>query len=111
MRLIRTLVAPRWRPGRAALAGLLATLAYSVAMEGDIYITGNRFNDVRFIEGLLIGRAKPSAPVRLLAWGLHLLNGALLAEIYAAVFKRFLPGPGWLRGSIFASVFITGAWS
>ena len=55
--IIRRIIRENWRPERAALAGLLATAAYSLAMEGDMYITGNRYSDVRFIQGLLDGKA------------------------------------------------------
>lgn len=113
MNMLRHLISPRWRPGSAALAGLLATLAYSVAMEWDRYLIGNRFNDVQFIEGILEGgkEEKPSKGLWLLSWLLHLFNGVALAEIYAAVLKRFLPGPDWLKGAIFAEAFIAGAWT
>jgi len=80
-------------------------------MEGDMILTGNRFSDVRFIEGLLEGIPVPRQSLPLLAWILHLLNGVLLAEIYAAVFKRFLPGPGWLKGAVFSELFLTSAWT
>lgn len=99
-----------WRPGRAALAGLLATVAYSIAMEGDMSLTGNRFSDVRFIQGLFGRKAAGEKRFLLLAWLLHLLNGVALAELYAALFKRFLPGPDWLRGALFAELFISGTW-
>ena len=111
MNRLRRLISPGWRPGSAALAGLLATLAYSVAMEWDKYLIGNRFNDVRFIEGILGGEGEQSTRGRwLLAWLLHLVNGVVLAEIYAATIKRFLPGSDWLKGTIFGEAFITGAW-
>jgi hypothetical protein len=110
MNMLRRLISPQWRPGLAAIAGLLATLAYSVAMEWDKYLIGNRFNDVRFIEGIL-GGEKRSKRLWLLSWLLHLFNGVALAEIYAAALKRFLPGPGWLKGAIFMETFITGAWT
>jgi hypothetical protein len=109
MNMLHRLINPRWRPGLAALAGLGATLAYSVAMEWDKYLIGNRFNDVRFIEGIFEGE-KRSKGLWLLSWLLHLFNGVALAEIYAATLKRFLPGPGWLKGAIFAETFIIGAW-
>lgn len=99
-----------WRPGRAALAGLLATVAYSIAMEGDMSLTGNRFSDVRFIQGLFGRKAAGEKRFLLLAWLLHLLNGVALAELYAVLFKRFLPGPDWLRGALFAELFISGTW-
>ncbi len=34
----------------------------------------------------------------------------LLAELYAAVFKRLLPGPNWLKGSIFGEMFLLSTW-
>lgn len=109
--IMRHIISPSWKPGRAAFAGLAATVAYSVAMEGDMSLTGSRFSDVRFIEGLLAGKAHPSRLMHWIAWAIHLLNGVLLGEIYAAVLKRFLPGPGWLKGAIFSEVFIVSAWS
>ena len=107
---IRNIISPSWKPGRAAIAGLAATIAYSIAMEGDMSLTGNRFSDVRFIEGLLTGKAHPPRPVYWLSWAIHLLNGVLLGEVYAAVLKRFLPGPGWLKGAIFSEGYIAAAW-
>ena len=108
--LLQRLLAKDWRPGRAAAAGLAATAAYSLAMEGDKYITDNHFNDVTFIQGLLGDSDASSRKTRALAWGLHFLNGVMLAEVYAALGKRFLPGPGWLKGTIFGGAFIVAAW-
>lgn len=110
MKVLQSIISEGWRPGRAGIAGLLATAAYSVAMEGDMSITGNRFSDVRFIEGMLEGKPEAQKKVPMLAWIIHLLNGILLAELYAAVIKRFLPGPNWLKGVIFGEVFIIAAW-
>ncbi|HEX4204690.1 MAG TPA: DUF6789 family protein [Ktedonobacteraceae bacterium] len=104
------LIDPHWNPARAATVGLLATLVYSVAMETDKYITSNHFNDVQFIEGIIEGK-KQSTRGFILAWLIHLLNGVALAEVYAAVIKRFLPGPNWLRGTLFGEIFVTGVWS
>jgi hypothetical protein len=80
-------------------------------MEGDMSLTGNRFSDVRFIQGLFGRKAAGEKRFLLLAWLLHLLNGVALAELYAALFKRFLPGPDWLKGALFAELFISGAWA
>lgn len=55
-----------WRPGRAAAAGLVATAAYSVAMENDKYLTGNEFNDVEFIQGLFGVKRASSSRLRTL---------------------------------------------
>lgn len=92
------------------MAGVVATAAYSLAMEGDMSITGNRFSDVRFIQGLFGAKAATQQRFLALAWLLHFLNGIALAEIYAAVGKRFLPGPDWLKGSLFGEIFIIAAW-
>ena len=110
MNILQHVITPTWRPGRAALAGLLATAAYSLAMEGDMSITGNRFSDVRFIQGTMGQQATGQKRFLVLAWLLHFLNGVALAEIYAALLKRFLPGPNWLKGSIFGETFIIAAW-
>ncbi len=108
--IIQHIITPSWRPQRAAIAGLAATVAYSIAMEGDMSLTGSRFSDVRFIEGLLPGRNQSRSNAWLLAWIIHLLNGVMLGELYAAIFKRFLPGPNWLKGAIFGELFIVSAW-
>lgn len=105
------IISKGWRPWQAALVGLLATIAYSIAMEGDMSLTGNRFSDVRFIQGLFGRKAAEEKRFLLLAWLLHLLNGVALAELYAAFVKRFLPGPDWFKGALFAELFISGAWA
>lgn len=99
-----------WRPGQAAAAGIVATLAYSLAMESDKYLTGNHFHDVKFIQGLLGDKSASSRRIGGLAWGLHFLNGVLLGEAYALLGKRLLSGPGWLRGAIFGEAFILSVW-
>jgi hypothetical protein len=99
-----------WNRGRAATAGVLATATYSLAMEGDMALTGNRISDIRFIQGLIGGKNASKKRFSLLAWIIHLLNGALLGEIYAAIFKHILPGPNWLKGAIFGELFIVSAW-
>ncbi len=78
-------------------------------MEGDKFLIGNRFSDVRFIEGILEGEARTKKGF-ILAWTIHMLNGVALAEIYAAIAKRLLPGPDLLKGAIFGELFIVGAW-
>ena len=103
------LITRNWHPGQAALAGTLATIAYSIAMEGDKFLIGNRFSDVRFIQGLLEGERRTRTGF-ILSWTIHLLNGVALAEIYGAVAKRLLPGPNWLKGAIFGEIFIVSAW-
>ena len=121
------ILSPSWHPARAALAGVVALGVYTAEMEVDMAATGNRFSDVRFIEGLLPtgagNRLLQNSPIveaneaamgainrPVWAWVIHLLNGVLLAELYAAVFKRFLPGPDWLKGVIFGEAFIVSVW-
>ena len=108
--ILRRVIRENWRPERAALAGLLATAVYSLAMEGDMYLTGNRYSDVRFIQGLINGKSARQNSFPFLAWIIHFLNGVILAELYAAVFKRFLPGPNWLKGTIFGEMFLLSTW-
>jgi uncharacterized protein DUF6789 len=108
--IVQHLLSQDWRPGRAATAGLVATAAYSVAMETDQHITDNHFNDVTFIQGLLGDTRAASPRFRVLAWALHFLSGVMLAEVYAAVCKRFLPGPNWLKGMLFGGAFIAAVW-
>jgi len=78
-------------------------------MEGDKAVVGNRFSDTRFIQGLLEGEAR-SKRFFVLSWVIHLLNGVALGEVYGAVARRLLPGPDWLKGSIFGEIFIIAAW-
>lgn len=110
MKFVRSLLPRDWRPERAAAAGVVATAAYSVAMETDKYITGNHFNDVEFIQGLLGDTHASSKRTGALAWVLHFLNGVMLGEVYAAFGKRLLPGPGWLKGTIFGGAFVLAVW-
>ena len=87
-----------------------ATVAYSIAMEADRYLTGNRFNDVTFLQGLLGDAEGSSQKTRMLAWLLHLGNGVMLAQIYAALVQSRLPGPAWLRGLLFGEAFVLAVW-
>src|SRR5258708_26913053 len=80
-----------WRPGRAAAAGLAATVAYSVAMEADEYLPGKHFHDIKFLQGLLGDPQATSKRTLALAWSLHFFTGAMLGEVYAAVLKRSCP--------------------
>lgn len=108
--IFQRLLAKDWRPGRAAVAGLVATATYSVAMESNKYLTENHFNDVTFIQGLLGDTEASSRRTAALAWLLHFVTGAILAEVYAAICKRFLPGPNWLKGMLFGGAFIAAVW-
>jgi hypothetical protein len=65
---------------------------------------------VRFIQGLIDGKSQRPVRFPFFAWIIHFLNGVILAELYAAVFKRLLPGPNWLKGFIFGEMFLLSTW-
>ena len=62
MNMLQRIFSRSWHPGRATIAGMVALGAYTVEMEADMAVTGNRFSDVRFIEGLLPVGADSSRP-------------------------------------------------
>ena len=93
-------------PARAAIAGAVAAAAYAAEMYLDIAATGSRFDDVQLVESAIRGQA---SRVPVLGMAIHLLNGAALGEIYAAVWE-LLPGPGWGKGLIFGELFLLAAW-
>lgn len=79
MNIAHSIITRNWRPGRAVIAGTVATLVYSIAMEGDRFLTGNHFSDIRFIEGILAGE-KREKRFTILAWMIHLLTGIALDD-------------------------------
>lgn len=87
------------RIARGAVAGAAAGLAFAVAMEADMAITGHRLDDIR-----MLGEIGPF-PQYWRAKGLaaHAANSLAIGAIYALVEPR-LPGSGWLRGLIYATV-------
>ncbi len=94
-------------PTRAAIAGAAASAAYALEMYLDIAATGSRFDDVQLVESAIRGR---TSRVPALGMAIHLLNGAALGEIYAAVAEPLLPGPAWIKGLIFGELFLLAAW-
>jgi hypothetical protein len=88
----------RWAAG--IVAGSIAGVAFLLAMAVDLAIFRNRTNDLRLLSGMVPkgGRAWP-----VLGTAMHMFNGALLGAVYAHVEHR-LPGPGWLKGTIFGLV-------
>ncbi|MGZ3681825.1 MAG: hypothetical protein ACXVDI_24960, partial [Ktedonobacterales bacterium] len=94
-------------PARAALCGAVASAAYALEMYLDIAVSGSRFDDVQLVESALRGR---TSRVPVIGMAIHLLNGAALGEIYAAVAEPLLPGPGWAKGLIFGELFLLAAW-
>lgn len=84
-------------PGRAALAGLIATIVMTMLMYG-MPLFGLPTMD-------LLGSLGHLAPVGspyLVGGLIHLVNGVALALIYAAFVAPVLPGPRWMRGALFS---------
>ena len=90
----------------AMFAGAAASTVYAGEMYLDIALTGNPLDDVQLLEGALRGR---KAQVPILGMLVHLLNGSALAVVYALV-KPLLPGPNWLKGTLFGSLFLVAVW-
>lgn len=94
---------PRLRDG--ALAGLAGGAAFAAVMHADLALTGNGVDDFR-----LLGQFGPwAARWRVTGPLAHAANSALLGACYAALEPR-LPGPGWLRGLLFAVGENTASW-
>ena len=93
-------------PGRAAVAGMVAAVAYAGEMYVDMAVTGSRFDDIQLVESALHGRMghPPSTGI-----AIHLLNGVALGEIYGIIAPH-LPGPAWARGLLFGHLFLLAVW-
>ena len=99
-------VPSRFNVSSAVFAGGGASAVYAVAMCLDIAFTGNPLDDLQLLEGALRGR-KARFPV--LGTLVHLLNGSALGIVYAVV-RPLLPGPNWLKGTLFGLLFVLGVW-
>lgn len=107
---IQCLFPETWRPGRAAAAGAIATAAYSIVMEAERSVSAHHFDDVACLRGWLGDSTLTRNDLAVLAWIIHFLNGVALAEVYALVEKRLLPGPHWLKGALFGEAFVLAVW-
>jgi hypothetical protein len=90
----------------AVFAGAAASAVYAGEMCLDIAITHNPLDDVQLLEGALRGR---KARVPVLGMLVHLLNGSALGIVYALI-RPLLPGPNWLRGTLFGALFLVAVW-
>jgi hypothetical protein len=90
----------------AVFAGAAASAVYAGEMYLDIALTGNPLDDLQLLEGALRGR-KARFPI--LGMLVHLLNGSALAVVYAFV-RPLLPGPHWLKGTLFGALFLVAVW-
>lgn len=96
-----------WSPGRAALSGLIAALANSLAIRltaaaGIDAGTGglSKWLAAHLNQGL--GTSLPTRLGSVAQEGFHTTVGVVSALVYAVVFYRLLPGHGWLRGLIYS---------
>lgn len=84
-------------PGRAVLAGLVATTVMTMLMYG-MPLFGLPAMDLLGSLGSLV----PVGAPYLVGGLIHLANGVILALIYAAFLAPMLPGPRWARGALYS---------
>ncbi len=84
----------------AAMAGLAGGAAFAVTLEADLRITGNNVDDL-----ILLGRpfVRNRKHARIAGATIHVINSVGLACLYAKL-EQHLPGPPWLKGTLFANV-------
>jgi hypothetical protein len=82
------------------LSGLAAGAAFVAVLETDLRLTGRNVDDL-----MILGRPFTEDPTKARAVGMaiHVVNSLALASLYATLEGR-LPGPGWVKGVIFANV-------
>jgi hypothetical protein len=82
------------------LSGLAAGAAFVAVLEADLRLTGRNVDDL-----MILGRPFTEDPSKARAVGMaiHVVNSLALASLYATLEGR-LPGPGWVKGVIFANV-------
>lgn len=87
-------------PKTAVLSGLAAGAAFALVLEVDLRLTGNNVDDL-----LVLGRlfAEDRSRARRIGGAIHALNSVALAAVYGNA-RRWLPGPPWMKGVIFANV-------
>jgi hypothetical protein len=87
-------------PKVVAISGLAAGAAFVAVLEIDLRLTGRNVDDL-----MILGRPfiEEPAKARALGGALHAFNSVALASLYAMLEQR-IPGPGWLKGVIFANV-------
>jgi hypothetical protein len=74
--------------------------AFVAVLEADLRLTGRNVDDL-----MILGRPFTEDPTKARAVGMaiHVVNSLALASLYATLEGR-LPGPGWVKGVIFANV-------
>ncbi|MGH2531230.1 MAG: DUF6789 family protein [Thermomicrobiales bacterium] len=84
-----------------AIAGTAAAIGYIAAMKADLALVDSNTDDLILLGYPLVRDADVARRVGALV---HVANGAALGVAYSLVGRRYLPGPGWLRGAIFANL-------
>ena len=90
----------RLDPKAVAVSGLAAGAAFVAVLEADLRLTGRNVDDL-----MILGRPFVTEPTkaRVLGGAIHAVNSLALAGLYASLERR-IPGPGWLKGIVFANV-------
>ena len=96
-----------WSPSRAAVSGLVAALANSLAIRltAAAGIDAGTSGLSRWLAAhvnQVLGTTLPTRLGPVAQEGFHTTVGVFSALVYAAVFYRLLPGPGWLRGLMYS---------
>lgn len=87
-------------PAAIVVSGLAAGAAFAAVLEADLRLTGRNVDDF-----IVLGRpfVRNRADARRAGIGIHAVNSIALATLYAMIENR-LPGPPWLKGTVFANV-------
>ncbi|WP_146118816.1 hypothetical protein [Blastopirellula marina] len=101
-----------WSPERAVIAGILGALINSLAIwltkQAGIAAGTGGFAKWLFAHlNLLLGTSLPEKMGPIGQEVFHTSVGVVSALIFAGVFYRIMPGPGWLRGLIYCQ----GMWA
>ena len=86
---------PRLNWTRLIVGGLVGTAAMTLVMR-----MGQAMGLPPMDIGAMLGSKLGGSVV--LGWVAHFVNGTVLAIIYAALFVTRLPGPGFVRGALYA---------
>jgi hypothetical protein len=83
-----------------AVSGLAAGAAFVAVLEADLRLTGRNVDDLMILGSPFVAEPRTA---RVLGGAIHAVNSLALAGLYAILEPR-IPGPGWLKGVVFANV-------
>jgi hypothetical protein len=87
-------------PKAVAVSGLAAGVAFVAVLEADLRLTGRNVDDLMILGSPFVAE---STRARAVGGAIHAVNSLALAGLYAILEPR-IPGPGWLKGVVFANV-------